>query len=163
MMVFGTTTIPRMRTFWKDDDASLVMQFETAVMDTVQEEKELATFYVSYRTPVDGSWRKPGPEVFCPQSNSKGRGKGVKGKSKSLAHQIATSACRLCGQNGHWKAERPTRKASNGSGTPQIPTSFVIDLESRLHDIQGKFCLFDPFSKVFDLLSFELFARCCQC
>lgn len=32
-----------------DDDTYLIQQFENAVMDTIQEDKDLATYYVSYQ------------------------------------------------------------------------------------------------------------------
>lgn len=123
----------------EDDDASMVLQFENALLDTAQEDKELATFYVSYQDARRRLLEKSRSRGFWPPRNfkgggKKGKGKGVKGKSKSLAHRIANSACRLCGQTGHWKAECPSRKNSR-SESHQIPASFVLDLESCLKDI----------------------------
>ena len=88
-------------------------------MDTVQEDKELATFYVSYQDARRRLLEKTRPRGFWPpklfKGGKRGRGKGAKGKSKGLAQHIASSTCRLCGQTGHWKAECPTRKNSSSS------------------------------------------------
>ena len=123
----------------EDDDASMVLQFENAVMDTIQEDKDLATFYVSYQDARKRLLDKSRSRGFWPSRNfkggKKGKGKGVKGKSKSLAHRIANSTCRLCGQAGHWKAECPSRKSTTGSEANQVPTSFVVELNSCLQDI----------------------------
>ena len=99
----------------EDDDASTVLQFENAVMDAIQEDKDLATFYVSYQDARKHFLDKSRSRGFWPtrtfEGGKKGKGKGVKGKSKSLAHRIANSTCRLCGQAGHWKAECPSQKS----------------------------------------------------
>ena len=123
-----------------DDDASMVLQFENALMDTVQEDKELATFYVSYQEARRRLLEKSRSRGFWPARNFKGFGKkgkpkGGKGKSKGLAHRIANSSCRLCGQTGHWKAECPSRKTQSNPEASQIPTSFVVDLNSCLNEI----------------------------
>lgn len=108
-------------------------------MDTIQEDKDLATFYVSYQDARKRLLDKSRSRGFWPTRNfkggQKGKGKGAKGKSKGLAYRIANSTCRLRGQAGHWKAECPSRKSSAGSETNQVPTSFVVELNSCLKDI----------------------------
>ena len=120
----------------EDDDASLVLQFENAVMDAIQDDKELATYFVSYQDARRRIMEKTRSRGFWPskpfKGGKKGRGKGIKGKTKSLAQRIASSNCRLCGQPGHWKAECPNKKSVPSN---EIPTSFVIDLDSCLRDI----------------------------
>ena len=123
----------------EDEDASMILQFENALMDTVQEDKELATFYVSYQEARKRLLEKSRSRGFWPsrslKGGKKGKGKGVKGKSKGLAHRIANSTCRICGQTGHWKAECPSRKSTGASDAAQIPTSFVVELDACLKDI----------------------------
>lgn len=108
-----------------------------ALMDTVQEDQELATFYASYQDARRRLLEKTRSRGFLPPKSfkrgRKGRGKGFKGKSKGLAQRIASSTCRLCGQIGHWKAERRARPASSDAN--QISTSFVFDLASCLNAI----------------------------
>ena len=125
----------------EDPDAALVLQFESAVNETIQEESELSAYYSSYqearkrlqeKTKNRGFWNSKG-------GSTKGYGKkGVKGKTskgkgfKTLQQRIAESHCRICNQRGHWKAECPMRKSATPSDDrPQIPTSaaVVIDLE----------------------------------
>ena len=123
----------------EDDDASLVLQFENAILDTVQGQKDLATFFVSYQDARRRLLEKSKFRGFWPpkqfKGGKKGKGKGVKGKSKGLAQRIANSSCRLCGQQGHWKAECPTRRNSTSSDSNQIPTSVAVNLESCLQEI----------------------------
>ena len=123
----------------EDDDASLVLQFENAILDTVQEDKDLATFFVSYQDARRRLQEKSKFRGFWPprpfKGGKKGKGKGFKGRSKGLAQRIANSSCRLCGQPGHWKAECPTRQNSTSNDSTQIPTSVVVNLESCLQEI----------------------------
>ena len=44
---WGEETIEAMAV--DDEDASLIWHFENALMDTIQDDKELATYYVSYQ------------------------------------------------------------------------------------------------------------------
>ena len=120
----------------EDEDASMILQFENALMDTVQED-ELAIFYVSYQEARKRLLEKSRSRGFWPSRGFKGgkKGKGVKGKSKGLAHRIANSTCRICGQTGHWKAECPSRKPTGTAEAAQIPTYFVIELDACLKDI----------------------------
>ena len=123
-----------------DEDASLVLQFEGTLLDTIQEDQDLSAFYVSYQDARRRLLEKSKSRGFWPikgnKGSRKGKGKGFKGRSKGLAHRIANSACRLCGQTGHWKAECPQKKTgASGSESGQVPTSVVIDLETSLFDI----------------------------
>lgn len=123
-----------------DEDASLVLQFQGALLDTIQEDQDLSAFYVSYQDARRRLLEKSKSRGFWPikgnKGSRKGKGKGFKGRSKGLAHRIAKSACRLCGQTGHWKAECPQKKTgASGSESGQVPTSVVIDLETSLFDI----------------------------
>ena len=125
----------------EDPDAALVLQFESAVNETIQEDSQLSAYYSSYqearkrlqeKTKNRGFWNSKG-------GSTKGYGKkGVKGKTskgkgfKTLQQRIAESHCRVCNQRGHWKAECPMRKSATPSDDrPQIPTSaaVAIDLE----------------------------------
>ena len=145
--IYGKVKIPWKMNRWKP----LLQKMTTlpwssslktpSCMDTVQEDRELATFYVSYQDARRRLLEKSRSRGFWPVKTFKGNGKkgkvgkGGQGKSKGLAHRIANSSCRLCGQTGHWKAECPSRKQSSASEANQVPTSFVIDIESCLRDI----------------------------
>ena len=120
----------------EDEDAALVLQFEGAVLESIQEDADLAAFYSSYIEARRRLNEKAKARGFWPVSKgSKGGSfrKGAKGKSKgkngrTLAQRIAESSCRLCGQVGHWKAECPSRK--QGSDVQQAgvaPTTAVIE------------------------------------
>ena len=121
----------------EDEDAALILQFEGAVLESIQEDADLAAFYSSYVEARRRLNEKAKARGFWPVSKgSKGGGfrKGAKGKSKgkgtrSLAQRIAESSCRICGQVGHWKAECPSRK--QGSEVPLsnvAPTTAVIEV-----------------------------------
>eukprot|EP00438_Fugacium_kawagutii_P010391 Skav220391 [mRNA] locus=scaffold639:189900:191999:+ [translate_table: standard] len=124
-----------------DEDAQLIMQFEEAVIDTVQSDGELSAFFSAYqdarrrlseRVKTRGFWpvKRFGQKGKSP-SKGPSKGKGMsKGRSAGLANRIANSRCRICNQYGHWKAECPKRDASSTAGsasTPatQVPTSAV--------------------------------------
>ena len=116
-----------------DEDASLIVQFEDAVMDTLQSDPELAAFFTSYqdaRKRLSDRFKARG---FWPVKKTFGKS-GKKGKSKSkgkqsLAQRLANSYCRLCNRRGHWKAECPDRsdasKESNAAAVV-VPTSVAI-------------------------------------
>ena len=69
----------------EDDDASLVLQFENAVMDTIQDDKELATYFNLSATKMrdDDCWRRPDREVFGLPSLSKVERKDAAKDSKA--------------------------------------------------------------------------------
>ena len=118
-----------------DEDAALVLQFEDAVAEVVQNDGELCALYSSYqdarkrlseKVRFRGFWKVRGSE----KGKSKGY-KGSKGKGKqSLANRIASSYCRVCLKKGHWKNECPqlrdrNSQLSSSSTTSAAPTSFV--------------------------------------
>ena len=117
----------------EDEDAALILQFEDAMADTIQNDSDLTAFYSTYqdarrrlseRVRVRGFWpirkgEKGKTKAF------KGRGKG-KSRPGSLAHRIANSYCRICFQKGHWKDECPKKTGSGSSNPAAAPTSFVV-------------------------------------
>ena len=118
-----------------DEDAALVIQFEDAVMETIQQDQELNTYFASYQDARRRLAEKGRVRGFWPVRRSIEKGKkGLKGKSKgkgqSLASRIANSYCRICFKRGHWKDEcpnNPSNKSGASSSSPaQVPTSFVI-------------------------------------
>ena len=113
-----------------DEDAIFINDFEETLIEVAQESPELASCYATYleartrlreRARIRGFWPMSGPGA------SKGKGKkgkmGSKGtKFRSLADRIASSACRKCGQFGHWKRECPlnlTKGDNKGKGTTE--------------------------------------------
>lgn len=119
-----------------DEDANLIVQFEDAMMDTLQSDPELAAFFTSYqdaRKRLNDRFKARG---FWPVKKTIGKG-GKKGKNKSkgkqsLAMRIANSYCRLCNRRGHWKAECPERadaskdSSSAAAAAVVIPTSVAV-------------------------------------
>eukprot|EP00435_Cladocopium_sp_Y103_P025277 s529_g6.t1 len=117
-----------------DDDAAMVLQFESAVSDLVQNDGELSALFSTYqdarrrlseRVRVRGFW--PVSKGFGKKGNYKGKNT-MKGKGSSLAQRIANTHCRLCNQKGHWKAECPNRPGNSNAtaSTVSVPTSFAI-------------------------------------
>ena len=125
-----------------DEDSTLCQQFEQAILDSVQEDQELATFFSSYqaarqrlleKSKARGFWNPKGGKSF----GKKGfKGKGKSWGAKSLAQRISESTCRKCFQKGHWKAECPLNKVGGDAGaSSSLPTSTVIELSNVLTDI----------------------------
>ena len=117
-----------------DEDAALVLQFEDAVSDLVQNDNELGAYYSTYqdaRKRLSEKFRFRG--FWSVKKGEKGGGKKGKGKGKSkasLATRIANSYCRLCMKKGHWKNECPNKGTSGGSSNAStVPTSFVTASE----------------------------------
>ena len=121
-----------------DEDATLIVQFEDAVMDAIANDQELCTFFSTYQDARRRLAEKNRVRGFWPirKSAEKGKkgGKGkAKGKGQSLASRIANSYCRICFKRGHWKDECPNNPKSMTSGStgasssaPSVaPTSFV--------------------------------------
>ena len=121
-----------------DEDATVVMQFEDAIMDTIASDQELSSFFSTYQDARRRLAEKGRVRGFWPvrKSFEKGKkgGKGkAKGKGQSLASRIANSYCRICFKRGHWKDECPNNPkfASSGSTignsaeSSVAPTSFV--------------------------------------
>ena len=108
-----------------DEDALVIQQFEDAVIESLQNDPEVAVCLNSY---ADARRRlqdkSKGRGFWAPRpGKSKGKGK-FKGSFKNkfrkpLAQRILESSCRACGQVGHWKAECPNKAKSappNASG-----------------------------------------------
>ena len=116
-----------------DEDAALVVQFEEAITEAVQNDSDLATYFSSYqdarrrlteRVKFRGFWPvKKGSKGF----GKKGAGKSG-GKGKTLAQRIANSSCRLCGKKGHWKAECSLRSSAASSTAPSEAASVPISV-----------------------------------
>ena len=126
----------------QDEDAILVMEYEQAAGELLQEDQDMATAFNSYqeaRKRLSERFRNRG---FFPSSFSRGKGKGSskgkggksgksgKGGSSALQARILASHCRLCGAKGHWKAECPLRnsqeRSSGVSQSSTAPTSFAV-------------------------------------
>ena len=123
-----------------DEDATLVMDFEAAATELLQNDDDLSAAYTPYtdaRRRLNEKVRSRGFWPISAKGKPKGPFKGVKGKfskghgssRKSLRQRILESRCRLCNQVGHWKAECPSRRDASGpstmQGTTQAPTSFA--------------------------------------
>ena len=118
-----------------DEDAALILQFEDALMETIQADAELSVFYTSYQDARKRLADRQKSRGFWPvkrnfeKGGKKGAGKGKKGK-QSLAQRISNSYCRICYKRGHWKDECPERNKTGGSSSASqsstmAPTSFV--------------------------------------
>lgn len=105
-------------TDYHDEDAALIIQFEDALMETIQSDAELSIFYASYQDARKRLADRRKSRGFWPIKRSfdkggkKGSGKGKKGK-QSLAQRISNSYCRICYKCGHWKDECPERHKAN--------------------------------------------------
>ena len=126
-----------------DDDALLVMEFESAASELVQEDTELAAAFNPYTEARRRLSEKFKHRGFFPSSGGKGKNrfsKGGKGKGfksgfsarKSLQQRILNSTCRICGRKGHWKAECPNRgdgvagnNAGSSGGSTSLNSSFT--------------------------------------
>ena len=128
-----------------DPDAVVCMQFEEGLMETLQNDADMASCLNAYtearkrladKTKGRGFWTPV----------KKGFGKDRKGKSnrfdfrsrKPLAQRILESNCRRCGAKGHWKAECPLRhqgpSGSNASKEGGAFTGVVIHEPAVEHD-----------------------------
>ena len=117
-----------------DEDAALVLQFEDAVNEVVQNDNELCALYSSYQDARQRLSEKVRFRGFWKvRSSGKGKSKGYKGSKgrgkQTLANRIASSYCRVCHKKGHWKNECPQLRDRNSqassSAAATIPTSFV--------------------------------------
>ena len=119
----------------EDDDAALVVQFENAMLDSLQEDRELSAFFTSYQEARKRLVEKTKSRGYWGISKGKGgkkgypKGKGKGYRPKSLAQRIAESACRRCGQIGHWKSECPLNANVSGDSKNVMPTTAVVDHE----------------------------------
>eukprot|EP00435_Cladocopium_sp_Y103_P014769 s1455_g3.t1 len=128
-----------------DEDALFISDYESAMLDALQDDSELATAYSAYtdaRKRLSERFRNRG---FWPSSfAAKGKGKGNKGKfkgsskgfqRKSLQQRMLETSCRLCGRRGHWKAECPDRnKHVTSSASTTAPTMTAEPTESSLQN-----------------------------
>ena len=98
-----------------DEDAALIVDYESRAADVLQGDSDLAATYNAYadaRRRLSDRFKHRG---FWPVGQGKGSGKSSasKGKGKyfnkvskkSLQQRILESHCRLCGRKGHWRAE----------------------------------------------------------
>lgn len=114
-----------------DEDAILVAQFEEEIMETVQNDQELATFYSAYQDARRRLNERAKFRGFWPTRTGGGKkGKGMKGKGfgkKSLAQRMSETNCRLCGRKGHWKAECPNKGSgpSSSATNTNMPVTFT--------------------------------------
>ena len=122
----------------QDEDAALIMQFEEAIIDSIQDDPDLAAFFSTYQDARRRLTERVKTRGFWPiRKGSKGKGKGKSkgfkgGGKRTLAQKIANSYCRICWQKGHWKDECPQRPAASTTASTAsdtnatIPTSFVF-------------------------------------
>ena len=121
-----------------DEDAVFIMEYEEQLLDLVQEVPELASCFSAYTAARQRLRdRQKGRGFWPPRGGKGGKGKGGKkgGRGgtgqpfrKSLAERIANSNCRICGQRGHWRAECPQQKGSQGhpSGSASSEASNLV-------------------------------------
>ncbi len=116
-----------------DEDATLVLQFEDAVSELVQNDQELGALFSTYQDARKRLSEKVRFRGFWSVKKGDRSSKGFKGKGKgkmarqSLASRIASSYCRLYNKKGHWKNECPMRSSmsSTGPSSSSAPTTFV--------------------------------------
>lgn len=103
-----------------DSDAVVVAQFEDQILETLQNDPEVASClntYLDARKRLSDKAKHRGFWGGSKGGKSKGRSKGKspgKNGRRSLEWRIANSFCKACGQQGHWKAECPNRSKSDG-------------------------------------------------
>ena len=147
-----------------DEDASMILQFEDAVVENLQQDPELSAYFSTYQEARRRLSEKVKTRGFWPiRKGEKGKGFG-KGKTKgkfprSLSSRIASSYCRICHKKGHWKNECPDRirdGSKSSSSATTVPTSFayasevppeieqipLMNVEESLSESQSVECLF---------------------
>ena len=105
-----------------DEDAIYVAEFKDQITEALQD-SELATVFTAYQEARQRLRDKAEARGYWPPSKGRGRGKGFPGKKgksdprrrKTLAERIANSACKICGERGHWKRECPRRESSGSN------------------------------------------------
>lgn len=122
----------------EDEDAALILQFEEAVVDNLQQDPELSAYFSTYQEARRRLSEKIKTRGFWPiRKGEKGKFAGGKSKGKgkfprSLSSRIASSYCRICQKKGHWKNECPERNRDGGkssSAASTVPTSFAYATE----------------------------------
>ena len=137
-----------------DEDAALILDYEQSMLDTIQEDADLALSHTTYaearkrlsdRFKNRGFWSS-GP----PKGKARGKG-GEKGKKgfggfrnsgnrKTLQQRILESTCRICGRKGHWKAECPERGRSSETGQTTLATApTLVTLEDGVDALPLEF------------------------
>ena len=124
-----------------DEDATMIMEYESTMLDAVQDNEDLALTQSSYmdaRRRLSERFKSRG---FWPTSQNKGKGKGgetgkrspysskFSGNRKSLQQRIMESSCRICGRKGHWKAACPQRGSQSAPSTAVAPTLVTVNDE----------------------------------
>ena len=120
-----------------DKDTIYVAELEDQIIDALQD-SELADAYTAYqearqceKTRARGYWPSKG------RGNTKGqhgkKGKGDPRRRRVLAERIASSACKICGERGHWKRECPRKKASNNSEATHYAQEVIQLEDSEMH------------------------------
>ena len=130
-----------------DEDAILVMQYEEAASELLQNDTELCAYYSAYqdarrrineRQKSRGFWNPTGTKGKSKGGrwSPKGRGKG----KKSLQQRILSSRCRICDQFGHWKDECPNKGQKSEASTnaasinDQLPVMYLEDVPGKDND-----------------------------
>ena len=125
-----------------DPDATFIHDFEEQIIDTLQESPEIASCFSAYQDARARLRERARNRGFWPSKfnsgfkGKKGNSKGKKGKGfhrQTLAERIATSACKICDQVGHWKRECPLR-GQESTGQAQTNSEMITmteDLDSE--------------------------------
>ena len=120
-----------------DEDASMILQFEDAVVENLQQDPELSAYFSTYQEARRRLSEKVKTRGFWPirkgeKGKTIGKGKGKSKFPKSLSSRIASSYCRICHKKGHWKNECPERGRDGNkpsSAATTVPTSFALASE----------------------------------
>ena len=128
----------------EDQDALIVSSFESELEDFLQDVPAMHEALVSYiearsklqeKRRTRGFWPVKGKK-FSPKG--KGRGKGKKDR-ESLLRRISRSFCRICDQQGHWKAECPLRdKSAEGSNTATANVAEAVVTMPTVHEVHSE-------------------------
>ncbi len=121
-----------------DEDALIIEQFETNLIDVLQNDEEMTVLMSAYadaRRRLSEKSKSRGFWLVRSQfkGGTKGKGKGKFRARKPLAQRIAESECRICFKKGHWKAECPERHriaTANAPGKSQPINTMVASDET---------------------------------
>ena len=124
-----------------DSDAVVIAQFEDQILETLQNDPEVASCLNTYldagrrlndKAKHRGFWG--GSKGGKGKSRGKGKSPG-KSSRRSLEWRIANSFCKACGQQGHWKAECPNRPKTDGPSGSAFAGVVAMDSSSTPWDI----------------------------